>query len=70
MSNNNGGSFPRPYVNSVAQDDSIAHYVRDGDFSKTDIGSRNSGMPDRAKSERMNIDHVGGNIGNSNWGAK
>ncbi len=67
---NTGGSFPRPYVNSVSQDDSIAHYVRDGDFSKTDIGSRNSGMPDRAKSERMTIDHVGSTNGGANWGAK
>ena len=63
-------SFPRPYVNGASQDDTVMHYVRDGDFSQADIGAAKAGMPASAKSERMTIDHVGGSIGSSNWGSK
>ena len=64
-------SFPRPYINDVKEDTSIMHYVRDGDFANTDIGSRKSGTPGAIKSERMNIEHVSNNsIGGPNWGGK
>jgi len=63
-------SFPRPYLNDIAQDDSYMRYVRGGDFTNTDIGSRKSGTPDDVKAERMKIEHVGGTPGGANWGAK
>jgi len=50
--------FPGPYVNDTKVDTSIMHYVRDGGFEHTDIGSRKSGMPGSIKNG-MGIDHVG-----------
>ena len=53
-------AFPRPPINDVKQDDQILHYVRNGDFTDSDIGARPSGMPkDIAEGQRMNIKHVG-----------
>jgi hypothetical protein len=63
-------SFPRPYVNDCKQDDSIMHYVRDGDFSHTDIGSRPSGMPKAMDKGRMDISHVGDGTPGPSWGGK
>jgi hypothetical protein len=63
-------SFPRPYLNDVKQDDATMHYVRGGDFTNTDIGSRKSGTPDDIKSEKMTIEHVGDGTPGPNWGPK
>lgn len=54
-------AFPKPYVNDVKVDNSIMVYENEGDFSKTGIGSRSSGMPSDAKSRKMGLDHVGEN---------
>ena len=54
--------FPRPYVNTVKQDDATMVYVNNGDFGKMGIGARASGMPkgDAAPSKSgMGLDHVG-----------
>lgn len=58
-------AFPRPPINDVRQDDSTMHYVRNGDFSKSDIGSRPSGMPGSMGDEgsTMKISHVGDKFG-------
>lgn len=50
--------FPGPYINDTKQDDSVMHYVNDGDFSRTEIGARSSGMPKNIKNLNS-IDHVG-----------
>lgn len=54
-------SFPRPYISDVKQNDTEMHYVRNGDFTETDIGARKSGMPKDISGEgtRMSIKHVG-----------
>lgn len=58
-------AFPRPPINDVKQDDTTMHYVRNGDFSKNDIGARSSGMPGTMADEgsTMKIDHVGDKFG-------
>ena len=54
-------AFPRPPIDTVAQHDSVMHYVRDGDFTSSDIGARPSGKPkDITEGQRMTIKHVGG----------
>lgn len=54
-------AFPRPPIDTVAQSDDIMHYVRDGDFTSSDIGARPSGKPkDITEGQRMTIKHVGG----------
>lgn len=50
--------FPGAYINSTEVDTSVMHYVRDGEFSNTDIGSRKSGMPGSIKNDNS-ISHVG-----------
>lgn len=57
--------FPKAYVESATQDDKTMVYVNGGDFAKTGIGARASGLPkggdipDGIKS----LDHVGGTAG-------
>lgn len=63
MTNAKGGAnFPKPYVNSVNQDDPMMERVP---FDKMDIGARSSGLPkgDELASKSMGIDHVGGSAG-------
>lgn len=57
--------FPRPPINDVKQDDTTLHYTRGGDFSKTDIGARASGMPGGMGDDQMTmgIRHVGDKFG-------
>ena len=53
-------AFPKPYINDIKQDDSQMHYVRNGDFTESDIGARPSGKPkDISEGQRMGIKHVG-----------
>jgi hypothetical protein len=51
-------NFPRPTLNEVKQDDSIMHYVREGDFATSDIGATAQGKVGTIKSERLGIKHV------------
>jgi hypothetical protein len=51
-------NFPRPTLNEVKQDDSIMHYVREGDFATSDIGATAQGKVGTIKSERLDIKHV------------
>ena len=54
-------AFPRPYLNTVQQDDQNLHYVRNGDFANSDIGARKVAMPKDISGEGtdMTIKHVG-----------
>ena len=52
-------AFPRPYVDSVKQDDGVMRYVNGGDFAKSEIGATSQGMAKDIKAERMSIKHVG-----------
>lgn len=58
-------AFPRPPLNDVKQDDTVMHYVRNGDFSQSDIGARKSGTPGSMADEgaTMSISHVGNKFG-------
>lgn len=63
MTNAKGGAnFPKPYVDSVNQDDPMMERVP---LNKMDIGARASGMPkgEEVNSSSMNIEHVGGTAG-------
>jgi len=50
--------FPRPTLNDVKQDDSIMHYVRNGDFTTSDVGATAQGKVKDIRSENMGIKHV------------
>lgn len=51
------GNFPRPYKNTVTEDDPIMKRVP---MDHTDIGARPSGMPRGASAPELTIEHVGG----------
>ena len=51
-------TFPRPPLNDVKQDDGVMHYVRGGDFAKSDIGGTSMSVPGSMKTGRMGIKHV------------
>ena len=60
MAEQHNSGFPcKPYINTVSQDSSVMHYVRDGEFGMSDIGATSEGMAKSIKTERMTIQHVG-----------
>jgi hypothetical protein len=54
------GTFPKPYVNDVKQDDNLCVYV---DFKKMGIGARTSGLPTYASEGPGSLVHVGDTTG-------
>lgn len=56
---NSTSKFPAPYINSVDENES---YVNKVDQNKGEIGSRPSGMPKTMLTEKMGIEHVGGQV--------
>ena len=53
-------AFPRPPIDDVKQDDQILHYVRNGDFTHSDIGARPTGTPGSMGDDgaTLKIEHV------------
>jgi hypothetical protein len=55
------GRIPKPYKNDVAVDNGLMKYPVQGQFQKTEIGARPSGMPKSISADGMSLDHVGSN---------
>lgn len=56
---NSTDKFPKPYVNSIRENDPVVIRV---DQDKGEIGSRSSGLPSSVTSDTMGIEHVGGKV--------